>query len=158
VTTAEAWTIAISLAALAVSVGTTAWQIIRARSEAPRVVVSGTLGWRHGSSRESGRWGFTVVVTNVGRSPVTIDSAGWEVVDAHGVGWILSSDEARAAMPVRLDASDTKRWEFDELPQPEWEGECTWPRATVVAAGRRGAVGGLREVCGDPRRFFDHSI
>jgi hypothetical protein len=156
VSTAEYWTIAISVIALILSVTSFTWQVFTARRDAPRVIVRGELAWSSGVNSVRRRWAFTITVINVGRTPITVDDVAW-VVNSQHVHWRYGSEAMHAAMPVRLEGHDSRVWQFEEIPRQDWIGQEGWPVVTVVDPGSfwRRRRAGRRQVRGATETFWD---
>lgn len=111
------------------------------------------------STKSLVRTTLTIKVTNIGRSPVTIDKAGWMVTppnnpnEIHYGGGTMPKD-----LPARLEANDTREWDSPiRTNGPDYDGSVAYPFASFVKRAswieRRRGVDDVRKTKGMAQRL-----
>ncbi len=109
----EIWTIVLSSFALVASVYSIGWQVVRARSDAPLVTMSGRVSYSVlNEDYDHPMWAFELRVSNAGRLPVTVERVGWSMFCSGGPLHVSGGDISETT-PLRLEANDSRSWEFD---------------------------------------------
>jgi hypothetical protein len=158
VTASEIWTVVLSSLALTVSVISLVWQFVRAKRDEPEVIVSGSAGFGiKGEAPEDTLWMFTLTVTNVGRSAVTIDELGWLIRPPGGSAVLLVGGTISADLPLRLEANDSRTWDYSVPARgTRFQDAKGWPQAKYVQRPsrrdrRRHGMGGHHRSAGHPQ-------
>lgn len=147
-TTADVWTIAMAGAALALSVVSLVWQVVRARYERPVLhVMAGATCTGTGDGSLSLAWEPWVSVTNVGEKPVTLTSLLFKIEAKSSeldgdMTWVWDAPPTAAkdspAVPMRLEGYDHAIWWFGPTTISALPDEVTgWAEVSFVTRRKR---------------------
>lgn len=136
-------------AALALSVVSLIWQVLRWRWERPVVVVRGS--WNSTRLRDGpDKWHMSVTATNVGERPVTVDLPAWVIRRRFARPWTMVGTEELEGptLPFRLEPFDVQRWTFTAIDLPVEPRATGHPALAVIRRRFRPSRGGRHVLVG----------
>jgi hypothetical protein len=145
------WVASLALALSVVSLG---WQVVRARRHRPIITVDGQCGVERRKLDglwEEPHWTLPVKVTNAGGRAVTVTKVGWELFNRDSRRTLVHSAKIGVDLPTRLEAHSQQSWEA-RMPVrgADWAGRLARPVAYVVLGKRPVAVHGSSTVLSVP--------